>query len=48
MSSPISTSLDDDQVYTAFAAGYLTPNDELADAPFDLVLAQNTAGIEAG
>ncbi len=30
------------QVYTAFAAGYLSPDDEPADTPFDLVVAQDT------
>jgi hypothetical protein len=29
-------------VYTAFAAGYLTPDDEPADTAFDLVVAQDT------
>jgi hypothetical protein len=37
-------SLEGGQVYTAFAAGYLTPDDEPADTPFDLVLAQDTGG----
>lgn len=30
------------QVYTAFAAGYLTPDDEPADTAFDLVVVQDT------
>ncbi|WP_256289987.1 DUF4397 domain-containing protein [Halobellus inordinatus] len=30
------------QVYTAFAAGYLSPDDEHADTPFDLLVAQDT------
>ncbi|RLM53886.1 DUF4397 domain-containing protein [Halobellus sp. Atlit-31R] len=36
-------SLSGNQVYTAFAAGYLTPDDEPADTPFDLVLVQDTS-----
>ncbi|MDQ2054631.1 DUF4397 domain-containing protein [Halobellus sp. H-GB7] len=35
-------SLSGGQVYTAFAAGYLSPDDEPADTPFDLVVAQDT------
>jgi hypothetical protein len=35
-------------VYTAFAAGYLTPDDEPADTPFDLVVAQDTGGSMGG
>ncbi len=35
------------QAYTAFAAGYLTPDDEPADTAFDLVVAQDTAGESA-
>ena len=35
-------SLAGGQVYTAFAAGYLSPDDEPADTPFDLVVAQDT------
>ncbi|WP_049985989.1 DUF4397 domain-containing protein [Halobellus rufus] len=35
-------SLASGQVYTAFAAGYLSPDDEPADTPFDLVVAQDT------
>ena len=38
-------SLAGEQVYTAFAAGYLTPDDEPADTPFDLVVAQDTGGM---
>jgi hypothetical protein len=34
------------EVYTAFAAGYLTPDDEPADTPFDLLLSADTG--EAG
>jgi hypothetical protein len=30
------------QVYTAFAAGYLTPDDEPADTAFDLLVSQDT------
>jgi hypothetical protein len=37
-------SLEGGEVYTAFAVGYLTPDDEPADTPFDLVLAQDTGG----
>ncbi|WP_435065102.1 DUF4397 domain-containing protein [Halobaculum sp. EA56] len=37
-------SLADGQVYTAFAAGYLTPDDEPADTPFDLIVTRDTAG----
>ena len=29
-------------VYTAFAAGYLSPDDEPADTPFDLIVAQDS------
>ena len=36
-------SLGGGQVYTAFAAGYLSPDDEPADTPFDLIVAQDTA-----
>jgi hypothetical protein len=35
-------SLAGGQVYTAFAAGYLSPDDEPGDAPFDLLVAQDT------
>jgi len=35
-------SLEGGQGYTAFAAGYLTPDDEPADTPFDLVVAADT------
>jgi hypothetical protein len=35
-------SLAGGQVYTAFAAGYLTPDDDPADTPFDLLVAQDT------
>jgi hypothetical protein len=38
-------SLAGGQVYTAFAAGYLTPDDEPADTPFDLIVAQDTGGM---
>ena len=38
-------SLAGGQVYTAFAAGYLTPDDEPADTPFELVVAQDTGGM---
>jgi hypothetical protein len=31
-------------VYTAFAAGYLSPDDEPADTPFDLLVAQDAGG----
>ncbi|MBV0925596.1 DUF4397 domain-containing protein [Halomicroarcula limicola] len=41
-------SLAGGQVYTAFAAGYLSPDDEPADTPFDLVVAQDTAGESTG
>jgi hypothetical protein len=34
-------SLDGNAVYTAFAAGYLSPDDEPADTAFDLVVAQD-------
>jgi predicted RNA-binding protein len=37
-------SLAGGQVYTVFAAGYLTPDDEPADVPFQFVLAQDTGG----
>lgn len=35
-------SLAGGQVYTAFAAGYLSPDDEPADTPFDLIIAEDT------
>ena len=35
--------LEGGQVYTAFAAGYLTPEDEPASTPFDLIVVQDTA-----
>jgi hypothetical protein len=38
-------SVADGEVYTAFAAGYLTPDDEPADTGFDLVVAQDTSGM---
>nr|WP_245180648.1 DUF4397 domain-containing protein [Halomicroarcula amylolytica] len=38
-------SLAGGQAYTAFAAGYLSPDDEPADTPFDLVVAQDTDGM---
>ncbi|NHX38556.1 MULTISPECIES: DUF4397 domain-containing protein [Haloarcula] len=37
-------SLSGGEVYTAFAAGYLTPDDDPADAPFDLLVTQDTGG----
>jgi hypothetical protein len=37
-------SLAGGQVYTAFAAGYLTPDDEPTDTPFDLLVSQDTDG----
>lgn len=36
-------SLDGGTVYTAFAAGYLTPDDEPADTPFDLLVTQDSS-----
>jgi hypothetical protein len=38
-------SLSGGQAYTAFAAGYLTPDDEPADTAFDLIVAQDTQGM---
>jgi hypothetical protein len=35
-------------VYTAFAAGYLTPDDEPADTPFDLLVSQDSGGMMGG
>jgi hypothetical protein len=35
-------SLAGGQVYTAFAAGYLSPDDDPGDAPFDLIVSQDT------
>jgi hypothetical protein len=32
-------------VYTAFAAGYLTPDDEPADVGFDLPVVQDTGDM---
>ena len=37
--------LEGEQVYTAFAAGYLSPDDEPAETPFDLIVAQDTGGM---
>jgi hypothetical protein len=36
-------SLDGGTVYTAFAQGYLTPDDEPADEPFDLQVVQDAS-----
>ena len=33
------------QVYSAFAVGYLSPDDEPAETPFDLVVSQDTGGM---
>jgi hypothetical protein len=41
-------SLSGGQVYTAFAAGYLTPDDDPAETPFDLLVAQDTEGGTMG
>jgi hypothetical protein len=38
-------SLNGGQVYTAFAAGYLTPDDEPQDVSFDLLVTQDTGGM---
>ncbi len=38
-------SLEGGQVYTAFAAGYLSPEDEPVDTAFDLLVAQDTGGM---
>ncbi|MDS0300498.1 DUF4397 domain-containing protein [Halogeometricum sp. S1BR25-6] len=38
-------SLSGGQAYTAFAAGYLTPDDEPADTAFDLIVAQDTQSM---
>jgi hypothetical protein len=38
-------SLAGGQVYTAFAAGYLTPDDESADVGFDLLVVQDTGDM---
>jgi hypothetical protein len=35
-------------VYTGFAAGYLSPDDEPDDTPFDLVVAQDSGGSMSG
>jgi len=37
-------SLNGGTVYTAFAAGYLTPDDDPADTAFDLIVAQDSGG----
>jgi hypothetical protein len=37
-------SLSDGGVYTAFAAGYLTPDDEPAETAFDLFVSQDSTG----
>jgi hypothetical protein len=41
-------SLAGGSVSTAFAAGYLSPDDEPADTPFDLLLAEDVAGMGGG
>ncbi|MDY6818604.1 MAG: hypothetical protein SVG88_08085 [Halobacteriales archaeon] len=33
------------QVYTAFATGYLSPDDEPADVAFDLMVVQDTESM---
>ena len=38
-------SLNGGTVYTAFAVGYLTPDDEPADAQFDLLAVQDSGGM---
>ena len=38
-------SVADGEVYTAFAAGYLTPDDDPADTAFDLFVAQDTGSM---
>jgi hypothetical protein len=38
-------SLSGNTVYTAYAAGYLTPDDEPADTQFDLLFTQDTGGM---
>jgi hypothetical protein len=38
-------SLAGGEVYTAFAGGYLSPDDDPSDEPFDLFLAQDTEGM---
>jgi hypothetical protein len=35
-------------VYTGFAAGYLSPDDDPADTPFDLIVAQDSGGSMGG
>jgi hypothetical protein len=40
--------LQSGQVYTAFAAGYLSPDDEPADTPFDLIVSQDTGMMGSG
>jgi len=37
-------SLDGGAVYTAFAAGYLNPDEAPADTPFDLIVTQDGGG----
>jgi hypothetical protein len=41
-------SLAGESVYTGFAAGYFSPDDEPADTPFDLVVAQDSDGSMSG
>jgi halocyanin-like protein len=41
-------SLAGGQVYSAFAAGYLSPDDDPADTQFDLLLVQDTGGMGMG
>jgi hypothetical protein len=38
-------SLSGGQVYSVFAAGYLTPDDEPADTPFELLVSRDTSGM---
>ncbi|MFD1568600.1 DUF4397 domain-containing protein [Halolamina litorea] len=38
--------VESEQVYTAFASGYLSPDDEPADVPFDLIVTQDTGSAE--
>ncbi|MFB6170242.1 MAG: DUF4397 domain-containing protein [Haloarculaceae archaeon] len=40
--------LEGQQVYSAFAAGYLSPEEAPADVPFDLIVTQDTQSMSGG
>ncbi|UPW00109.1 DUF4397 domain-containing protein [Halorussus gelatinilyticus] len=41
----VNVSLESGAAYTAIASGYLSPDDEPADAPFELILATDSGGM---